>query len=161
VSDNVVDTNIAVIANGGANVTASVNCQLECVKTLQRIVANGRVAIDIAGEILAEYQKRLDPRGQPGVGDFFYRHLIDNQGNTAKVRAHDITHKRADALRAAFQNGNLAAFDPDDRVFALCAVVAKATVLTATDSDWVQHEAGLAACGVKLQFVCGREAAGA
>lgn len=153
---SVIDTNAAVTANGGPDVHASEECQLKCVEALQQIVKKGIIAIDTDGEILAEYQKRLRPEGQPGVGNLFYRHVIDHQGDTSRVRVHDVGHQRTDALRAAFQNGNLADFDPDDRVFALCAVAANATVLTATDSDWVQHEAGLRACRVKLKFVCGK-----
>jgi len=67
---------------------------------------------------------------------------------------------RGDDLREAFERGTLADFDPSDRKFALCAVVARVPVATATDSDWVQHEVGLAACGVQIEYVCGREAAG-
>jgi hypothetical protein len=130
------------------------------VEALQQIVKKGQVALDVKGEILTEYKKRLNPQGQPGVGDLFYRHLIDNQGSANRVRAHDIGHPRANALRQAFAaQGTLANFDGDDRVFALCAVAANATVLTATDSDWADHEAGLRACRVKLRFICGKAAA--
>ena len=157
----VVDTNAAVTANGGPNVHASNDCQLKCIEALRKIVKQGIVAIDTNGGILAEYQKRLRPEGQPGVGDLFYRHVIDRQGDISRVRAHNVGHRRADALRAAFAaTGTLADFDTDDRVFALCAVAANATVLTATDSDWVEHEVGLRACRLKLWFVCGKAAAG-
>ncbi len=157
---SVVDTNVAVVANGGADVTAAIECQLKCVEALQQIVKKGVLALDTDGDILAEYQKRLKPEGQPGVGDLFYRHVIDNQGNAKRVRTHDTGHLRANALRDAFAaTSTLADFDADDRVFALCAVAANATVLTATDSDWADHEAGLRACRVKLKFVCGKAAA--
>jgi hypothetical protein len=158
-SNRVVDTNVAVVANGGPNVTASAACQINAIRALQSVVNQGRVSIDQGDEIVREYSKRLDPRGQPGVGDWFFRHVIDNQGNPSKVRAHDISHARGDALRAAFINGNLALFDSDDRIFALCSVVARVPVQTATDSDWRIHEQGLVACGVQVEFVCGKAAA--
>ena len=154
----VLDTNIAVIANG-RNIDAGDECRLRSVTALSTLVASGRIVIDDAGSILAEYAGRLHPEGQPGVGDLFYRHVLDNQGNARRVRMVQTSHPRGDALRAAFEHGTLAAFDPSDRVFALCAVIARVSVATATDSDWIEHEPGLAACGVQIEFVCGREVA--
>jgi hypothetical protein len=109
---------------------------------------------------LTEYGARLYPEGQPGVGDLFYRHVLDNQGNARRVRTVRTASPRGNALREAFERGTLADFDPSDRKFALCGVVARVPVATATDSDWVQHEVGLAACGVQIEYVCGRQAAG-
>lgn len=117
---------------------------------------NGRVVIDDGGVILAEYDRNLHPQGQPGVGDLFYRHIIDNQGNISRVRAVNVGQPRGDALRAAFDSGTLARFDPADRPFALCSAVGRAPIATAIDSDWVEHEVGLIACGVRIDYVCGR-----
>ena len=137
---------------------ASDECRLLSVTALSTLVASGRIVIDDAGSIIAEYNGRLHPAGQPGVGDLFYRHVGQpGQRQTGSDGAN--AHTRADALRAAFEHGALAAFDPSDRVFALCAVIARVSVATATDSDWIEHEAGLAACGVQIEFVCGHEAA--
>jgi hypothetical protein len=154
----VVDTNVAMIANG-RDIHASDDCRILAIELLVNLVESGRVVIDDAGAILAEYGRRLHPRGQPGVGDRFYRYLLDNQGNSRRVRAVSTAQPRGEALRAAFERGALSTFDHSDRVFALCAAVGRAPVATATDSDWVQHEAGLAACGVQVEYVCGRAAA--
>jgi hypothetical protein len=155
----VVDTNVAVIANG-RDTNASIECRLRSVIALEHLVQSGCVVIDDAGSILNEYEGRLYPEGQPGVGDRFYRHVLDNRGNVRRVRMVDTALARADALRRAFERGTLAAFDRSDRVFALCAVVGRVPVATAMDSDWAQHEAGLTACGVRIEYVCGREVAG-
>jgi hypothetical protein len=155
----VVDTNVAVIANG-RDTNASMECRLRSVTALEHLVQSGCVVIDDAGSILDEYQGRLHPQGQPGVGDRFYRHILDNRGNVRRVRMVDTECTRADVLRRAFERGTLAAFDRSDRVFALCAVVARVPVATAMDSDWARHQAGLTACSVRIEFVCGREAAG-
>ncbi len=120
---------------------------------------NGRVVIDDGGAILAEYDKRLRPQGQPGVGDLFYRHVLDNQGNTSRVRTVNVEKRRGNALRAAFDRGTLGIFDADDRPFALCSAIGRAPIATAIDSDWVEHEAGLLACGVRIDYVCGRAVA--
>jgi hypothetical protein len=155
----VVDTNVAVIANG-RDVNASKECRHRSVIVLEELVKKGCIVIDTDGSILAEYGARLHPEGQPGVGDLFYRHVLDNQGNARRVRLVRTVGLRGDALREAFQRGTLTGFDPSDRKFALCAVTARVPVATATDSDWVQHEVGLSACGVQIEYVCGREAAG-
>jgi hypothetical protein len=155
----VIDTNVAVIANG-RDVTASDECRHRSVIVLEALVKRGCIVIDTDGSILAEYGAGLHPEGQPGVGDLFYRHVLDNQGNARRVRIVRTVGVRGDALREAFRRGTLADFDPSDRKFALCAVTARVPVATATDSDWVQHEVGLAACGVQIEYVCGREAAG-
>lgn len=154
----IVDTNVAVIANG-RNVNASADCQKRAISLLGDLVERGCVSIDSTGAILTEYNKRLHAAGQPGVGDLFYRHILDNQGNAKRVKIHNTEHARADALRDAFSKGSLDRFHIDDRCFAFCGAVARVPVSTATDSDWTQHESGLSACGVQVEFVCGRAAA--
>jgi hypothetical protein len=151
----VVDTNVAVVANG-RDTHASVPCCRKAVELLMQLHGTGCIVIDGGGVILAEYSRRLHPQGQPGVGDRFYRHVIDNQGNTRRVRTVEVDQPRGAALKAAFDRGTLAKFDPADRTFALCSAVGRAPVATATDSDWVNHESGLMACGVRIDYVCGR-----
>jgi hypothetical protein len=158
VTAKVVDTNVAVVANG-RDTHASIDCCRACVQTLTAIRDRGMSVIDSSGLILGEYQKRLRAEGQPGVGDLFFRHLLDNQTNQKLVQLADPNGTRADALKHAFLRGTLAKFDSDDRVFAQVSVVARAPVITATDSDWPNHEAGLNACGVIVEYACGRETA--
>ena len=156
--DRVVDTNIAVIANG-RETTASGACQIKDIEFLEALVEKDRTVIDAGNEVLTEYRKRLKAEGQPGLGDLFFRHLLDNQGNAKSVRVVDGNDARADNLRHAFTHGNLSAFDLSDRPFAVCAVVGRARVATATDSDWLDHEVGLQACGIRIDFICGKAAA--
>lgn len=156
--DRVVDTNVAVIANG-RETTASGACQIKTIEFLEALVARDRTIIDAGSQVLDEYRKRLKAEGQPGVGDLFFRHLLDNQGNAKAVRVVDECGPRADPLKHAFAHGELSAFDPSDRPFAICAAVGRARVATATDSDWLIHEVGLQACGVRVDFICGKAAA--
>lgn len=156
--DRVVDTNVAVVANG-RDVTASADCQISSIELLEDLLERGRILIDVPGDILSEYQKRLHAEGQPGVGDLFFRHVLDNQGNAKRIRTVDTHSARTAPLRDAIAHGGLAKFDPSDRPFALCAVAGRSAVAVATDSDWTEHEAGLQACGVRVHYVCGRPAA--
>lgn len=154
--DRVIDTNVAVI---GRETTASADCQLKAIEFLQTMVDTHRTIVDEDGLVLTEYRRRLYAEGQPGVGDLFFRYLLDNQGNGQVVRVVNPKSARGDPLRQAFLQGNLSAFDPSDRPFALCSAVARARVVTATDSDWLIHEVGLQACGVRVDFLCGKAAA--
>ena len=45
-------------------------------------------------------------------------------------------------------------FDPSDRKFLAVAVVAKAVVLNATDSDWDEHAVLMEELGVKVSQLC-------
>lgn len=154
-STRVVDTNVAVVANG-RDTHASPKCRLKCVELLSSLREHGRAVIDSDGSIIAEYAKRLHPEGQPGVGDMFFRHVLGNQANAAAVLSVDVKGDRATALIQAFVKGTLRKFDADDRVFALASAVSRAPVATATDTDWPMHHAGLHACGASIVYVCGR-----
>jgi hypothetical protein len=59
----VVDTNVAVAANGrGTN--ASIDCRMAAIEFLKRLVTRGRTILDLSGEIQEEYRR---PRGAGGV----------------------------------------------------------------------------------------------
>ena len=79
----VVDTNVAVVANGRGT-HAGAKCQLRCVRRLRELVQHGVVVLDQLGLILEEYGRHLRPAGQPGVGDAFLRHLFDHSYDATK-----------------------------------------------------------------------------
>ena len=147
----VVDTNVAVVANG-RNVTADLRCQLTCVETLRSVAAGEVVAVDDQGEIMKEYRKRLNPSGEPGVGDVFFKHVLDNQYGSNRVLRVRVTPS-ADQRRG-FDELPRNTFDPSDRKFLAVAVVAGATVLNATDSDWRQHASLTRGLGVEVCQLC-------
>jgi hypothetical protein len=57
VADVVIDTNVAIAANG-RHTHAELRCQLACVRRLRAIKSAERVALDDAGRILDEYKRR-------------------------------------------------------------------------------------------------------
>ena len=69
----VVDTNVAIVANGRGT-DADARCQLTCVERLRSLAAREVVAIDDGGSILEEYKNYLNFSGMPGVGDVFLKH---------------------------------------------------------------------------------------
>ena len=149
----VVDENVPIVANDSSRQEpkapqADVDCRSACVQALKRVVRSGVLFIDSAGEVVENYRKHLDFRGQPGVGDLFYRHVMDHKYNRRKVQRVDVSRDadgRFEALPAALAN-----FDPADQVFVAIALVApeQPQILNAVDSDYAEHTATLEGIGV-------------
>ena len=87
----VVDTNVPIVANG-RETDASLDCRLAAVEFLNVLCARGKTILDLAGEIQEEYHRYLHPRGQPGVGDQFYRMVLNSAPSR---RSHDVWRKSA------------------------------------------------------------------
>ena len=149
----VVDTNVAIVANGRGT-HADLGCQLTCVERLKSVAAGEVVAIDVRASILGEYTKHLSFSGMPGVGDAFFKHVFIHQYREDRVRRVAITPSKDD--RRGFEELPENTFDRSDRKFLAVAVVAKAVVLNATDSDWKMHEALVNRLGVKVSQLCPR-----
>ena len=147
----VVDTNVAIVANGrGTDVAA--RCKLTCLERLRTLTAQGIVAIDDKGLILDEYRRQLNLSGRPGVGDAFLKHLFDNQYRDTRVQRVAVTPSEDD--RRGFVELPENAFDRSDRKFLAVAIVAGAVVMNATDSDWNEHEALMVRLGVRVAQLC-------
>ena len=150
----VVDTNVAIVANG-RNTHADNLCQLTCVEELESLIKNGTVAVDIQGLILGEYANHLYWSGRPGVGDAFFKYIADNQYRNDRVRRVPITPTEDD--RKGFEELPVNTFDRSDRKFLAVAVVADAAVLNATDSDWSQNRLLMDRLEVEVEQLCPHE----
>ena len=151
----VVDTNVAIAANG-RKTHADEQCQLACVEKLRSLVAQEVIAIDNERLILEEYMKHLNFSGMPGVGDVFFKHVFDNQYQDRRVRRVTVTPSEDDGR--GFEELPENTFDPSDRKFLTVAVVAKAIVLNATDSDWGEQRVLLDELNVEVDQICPRYA---
>lgn len=148
----VIDTNVPIVANG-QDATIRPECRSAAVKLLIKATQSGKIFLDIAGEIQAEYRKHLNSRGQPGVGDRFYLEIINSHPRKV-VRV--CIPKRADGEFADLPQAVIdSGFDPSDRKFAALARRSKAKVHNAVDSDWVEKRAVLEANGIEIVFLCG------
>lgn len=152
----VVDTNVAVSANG-RETHADERCQLECVRKLKAVAVGEVVAIDDGGSILQEYLKYLRWSGQLGAGDAFLKHVFNFQYDSTRVRRVPLTP--SEDHRRGFEELPPNTFDPSDRKFLAVAVVASAVVLNATDSDWHEHRALTDELGVEVRQLCPQHAA--
>jgi len=151
----VVDTNVAIAANG-RDTHADLCCQEACIDWLEYLAVHGVVAVDESGEILDEYGGYLSHSGSPGMGDAFFRHLFNSQHQGGRVRRVRLTPSDDD--RKGFEELPVNNFDRSDRKFLAVAVVAKAVVLNATDSDWVEHGELMRAVRVEANQLCPQHA---
>lgn len=153
----VVDTNVPIVANGRADANdprpPSIECRESAVTFLRKLVTNGTILLDTAGDVLTEYRRYLDPRGQPGVGDRFYLTVL--MSHPARVERVELP-RRDDGEYADLPQPIIdAGFDPSDRKFAALGIKGGAPVFNATDSDWIEHGYVLAVEGVELVHLCG------
>lgn len=146
----IVDSNVAIVANGrGTN--ASIFCQLKAIEALNRLLKKGIIVIDQAGEMIEEYRRYCYPRGQPGIGDRFFQEILTNY--SSRIERVQIDKKDGEFLD--FPNDpDLKHFDHSDRKFVAAARKSGASILNATDTDWINSREALAKHGVRVEFVC-------
>ena len=127
-------------------------------KRLLGLLTGGTIVVDAEGAIQTEYRRHLSPAGQPGVGDRFFREVINSTpGRVERV----MLPQGVDGDYVDFPtDAALAKFDPSDRKFAALSRREGIPVLTATDTDWLNDRAALESNRVQIQFVCGCDADG-
>lgn len=161
-TDWVVDTNVAIVANGH-NVDGddgpppSVACRLAAVQFLQGLLKRHVVLLDSDGAIQTEYRTYLNPAGQPGVGDRFYQVVLHSSPD--RVRRVDLPKTQAEEYLDLPNSLILAGFDPSDRKFAALANRENAPIANAVDSDWIEHAGTLAGEGIVVHNLCGPDPA--
>lgn len=152
------DTNVPIVANGRPDPAhgsraPSIACRIAAVERLMALIEHGTVVLDVDGQIQAEYQRHLNPRGQPGVGDRFYELIINSHPGRVERVALPLS---SDGNYSDFPpDPALAGFDRSDRKFAALSRRETIPVVTATDSDWLHLRGALELNGIKIDFVCG------
>ncbi len=152
----VLDTNVAVVANG-KHEAANTQCIGACVTVLMQ-TRNQVVLVDTGYRIFDEYRRQLSHKGQPGLGDAFFKWLWENQANPDRCRQVPITpHAGSDAGFEEFPNdARLAGFDPSDRKFVAVALGSGVDpdIVNASDTDWWEYREALRDHGVRVRFLC-------
>lgn len=152
----VVDTNVPVVANGWNDKggrSPAVDCRMAAVYFLQSLLVSGKILLDFEGEIQSEYGRRLNPSGQPGVGDRFYQAVLYSAPDL--IERVDLPKRNDGEYSDLPQRLIDANFDRSDRKFAALAKRVRVPVVNATDSDWLHHRATLDANGIAINFLCG------
>ena len=153
----VVDTNVAIVANGRPDPDdlrpPSVSCQKAAVTFLIDLERNGTVLLDVEGAIQREYHRHLEPSGQPGIGDRFYQEVLRSSPRLVeRVDLPKLPDGEYENLpRPLIDSG----FDPSDRKFAALANRESVPVFNAIDSDWIEHAAILAIAEIQVENLCG------
>lgn len=156
----IIDTNVPIVANNRIFAQATPACVLDCIKKLQDIMTHHTVVIDDQWRILREYGHKINPSGQPGVGDAFYKWLLQNQANPRhcqRVHITPLTDSHDNNDFAEFPHDpELANFDRSDRKFVSVALAHpdKPPIVNAMDSDWQYYQHRLAQHGLKIEFLC-------
>ncbi|MBT4132014.1 MAG: hypothetical protein HOE44_15015 [Candidatus Marinimicrobia bacterium] len=135
-TDFTIDSNVPISANG-RDTHASLSCSLACINQLQQIVADSRIVLDDQELIFNEYKRHLHFDGQPGVGDYFFKHIFHNKHNKKHVTQVSITPCNESKGFSGLPENDL---DPSDRKFLACAVLSNSDIVNATDSDWSENQ---------------------
>lgn len=152
----VIDTNVPVVANGNQPV-AEPTCVLTCITALRQ-ARHQVILLDEGSLILREYRYNLSPKGEPGLGDAFFKWLWDNQYNPARCRLVKLTP--LDASGTNFEefpaDPELEQFDRSDRKFVAMALGSRLDpeILNAVDTDWWDFNDALSRHGVRVNFLC-------
>ena len=152
----IVDTNVAVVANGMTE-QAGQTCMYACIGKLRQIIEGEHVLLlDSTYLIVEEYRNNLSLSGQPGFGDFFMLWVWESQANRRLCRIVPVTPHDARGFEEFPDDPDLASFDMDDRKFVAVALASGGSpqVLNASDTDWWHHREPLHRHGVDVVFLC-------
>ena len=156
----VVDTNVAVVANGMSE-QASPECVSKCAVRLSQLMRKGKLVLDDGRRILKEYMANLRSAGQPGPGDAFLKWVRTNYSNPERCNLVQITPK--DSSETDFEqfppDTALADFDKTDRKFVAVALAhhEKPAILQAVDTKWWEVKESLVEAGVTVDFLCEKD----
>lgn len=152
----VVDTNVLISANGKEQLSEEQYCCITpCVEMLTHITKGKcKLVLDDGYEVIKEYQHKLDPKQQQGMGNAFLKWAFSNLRNAKFVNLVHITPD-ADSYREFPKHDGLHDFDPSDRKFVATANAheEKPPVVQATDSKWWGWKIALEDVGVSVHFV--------
>ncbi len=119
-SDVIVDTNVAVVANRQSSNVVD-GCVDACTQFLSKVLTDHVVLIDNGDEISAEYAKALRVSRPNGLGALFLRHIFNHQYSSKRVRRVDLGKGEHGDFDDFPSVPELADFDLDDRKFAALA----------------------------------------
>lgn len=153
-TDVIVETNVAVVANG-QNTDVVLDCQAACIRFLMAVVKGRITLVDADDAIQTEYLGVIAQARPYQVGAQFLVHLLRNSWNEERVRRISLPMGANGEFSDFPDDPRLTAFDRSDRKFAAVARRTGTPVTNATDSDWANHKTPLAENGINVEFLCG------
>ena len=152
----IVDTNVAVVANGQSS-QASPACVDTCIDRVERIIrGEEKLVLDNRWVILSEYIRNLRSSGEPGAGDRFLLWLLRNKDTQCDLVSITPIVGSENAFEEFPDDPELNDFDPDDRKFiaVACAHLESPPILQAVDSQWWGFRDAFRRNGVTVEFIC-------
>lgn len=149
----IVDTNVAVVANGQSN-AVNPSCVTACIEFLVDCAQN-IILLDSGDEIRAEYAKALKVSKPVGLGGLFLINILRHQFDSSRVQHIDLEKDAAGEFVDFPTVIELSGFDRDDRKFAALAKKSGVAVSNAVDGDWADYFDDLKANGIRVNFLCG------
>lgn len=157
----IIDTNVPLTANNAIRCPEDsqdwLDCAMQCIVLLESIVKTKKgLVLDSNGEIFDEYSHKLSYKGQPGLGDKFFKWLHDNRYSFPEEDLVSITIDGNTYVEFP-DHPDLANFDISDRKFIAVAYAhphqVKPTIFEATDSKWWGWRNALEAVGIHVHFL--------
>jgi hypothetical protein len=152
----IVDTNVLIVANEDINCADedALECIEACCNEIENIYRDGKLVLDIDGEIENEYRKHLRSDGSPGLGDSFYKWIHDYGYNSQYCLRLKI-NKTGDSYREFPQDESLNTFDLSDRKFVAlaCAANKEPIILEAKDCKWLNFKEIFSHLQIKVKFI--------
>lgn len=148
----IIDTNVLIVANRASD-QADIECEANAARTLYDAMRNRIILIDTHSLAISEYATYCHRSGQPGIGDLFFKSLLDNIANQSRVIRVDIGSEPEEIDRLI--PDKLSNFDPSDRKWIALSIAGSADwIVNATDSDWTQRKDDLDEAGVCVLELC-------
>ena len=149
----VIDTNVLVVANGGASHVDN-TCRFAAEEALQEVQQSSSLVLDDRWEMLGEYSRRVDGDGRrDAAGDLFFKWAASSAG----VRRVRLTPDPERGYREFPTDPRLEHFDREDRKFVAATIVSgvgETDLVNAVDSDYSQHGVALGEAGVVVRELC-------
>lgn len=152
----IVDTNVAVVANGQSS-QASPNCVDTCINRVERIIrGEEELVLDNRWIILSEYMRNLRSSGEPGAGDRLLLWLLRNKDTQCALVSITPIDGSENEFEEFPDDPALDGFDPADREFiaVACAHLERPPILQAVDSKWLNFHNAFRQNGVTVEFIC-------
>lgn len=157
----IIDTNVPLTANN-ALLCPELSCDWlicaqNCIELLTSVVETKKgLVLDGNNEIFDEYSHKLSYKGQPGLGDKFFKWLHDNRYSFPSEDRVPITVD-GDTYVEFPDHPDLVNFDVSDRKFIATAMAhsftPKPTIFEATDSKWWGWSKALEEVGIPVHFL--------
>lgn len=154
-SVTVVDTNVVLVANGQHQEVSS-ECVKNCALVLQKIMQEGRLALDDGFLILLEYQKKTQAKKGKRPGDAFVKWALQNRSNAQWVDKVMLLKHEVRGFVSFPEDTALENFDASDRKFVAVsgAHPDKPLIAQAADSKWLDWAPALQRHGIAVSFLC-------